>query len=50
MMAVFLPPPRLEGVEARLQETAEAFEHTRQLAKRTKSDFEKVKRLRYMYM
>lgn len=44
------PPPssslRLEGVEARLQETVEEFEQTRQLAKKTKSDFEKVKKQR----
>ena len=38
---------RLEGVEVRLQETAEAFEHSRQLAKKSKSDFEKAKKLRY---
>lgn len=38
---------RLEGVEARLQETSEAFEHSRQQAKKTKTDFEKIKKLRY---
>ena len=37
---------RLEGVEARLQETSEAFEHSRQQARKTKTDFEKVKKLR----
>ena len=37
---------RLEGVEVRLQETAEAFEQTRLLARRTKAEFEKVKKQR----
>ena len=37
---------RLEGVEARLQETSEAFEHSRHLAKKTKADFERTKKLR----
>ena len=40
---------RLEGVEVRLQETAEAFEQTRLLARRTKAEFEKVKKQRYVY-
>ena len=33
-------------MEARFQETAEAFEQYRQHAKKTKSDFEKIKKLR----
>ena len=37
---------RLDNVEARFQETADAFEQVRQMAKKTKSDFEKVKKLR----
>ena len=37
---------RLDNVEARFQETAEAFEQVRQLAKKTKSDFEKIKKER----
>ncbi len=39
---------RLEGVEARLQETAEAFEQSRQLAKKTKQEFERVKKQRWV--
>ena len=39
---------RLEGVEARLQETAEVFEQSRQLAKKAKSDFERIKKQRYL--
>lgn len=39
---------RLEGVEVRLQETAEAFEQTRLLAKKTKAEFEMVKKQRYV--
>ena len=37
---------RLEGVEARLQETSEAFEQSRLLAKRAKSEYERVKKTR----
>ena len=37
---------RLDNVEARFQETAEAFEQVRQMAKKSKSDFENVKKLR----
>ena len=37
---------RLDNVEARFQETSEAFEQVRQMAKKTKSDFEKIKKLR----
>ena len=37
---------RLEGVEARLQETLEAFEQSRAVAKKTKSDYELVKKMR----
>lgn len=40
---------RLEGVEVRLQETAEAFEQTRLLAKKTKAEFEMVKKQRCVY-
>ena len=41
---------RLEGVEVRLQETAEAFEQTRLLAKKTKAEFEMVKKQRCVYI
>ena len=34
-------------MEARFQETADAFEQVRQMAKKSKSDFEKIKKLRY---
>ena len=41
---------RLDGVESRLQETSAEFEATRTLAKRTRSDFEIVKKQRlYTY-
>ena len=38
---------RLEGVEARLQETSEAFEQSRVVAKKAKSEYERVKKMRY---
>ena len=38
---------RLDGVESRLQETSAEFEATRVLAKKTRSDFEIVKKQRY---
>jgi structural maintenance of chromosome 1 len=37
---------KLEGVEARLQESSEAFERSRDAAKRSKIEYEKVKKLR----
>ncbi len=37
---------RLEGVESRLQETSDAFEHYRHLSKKTKTEFEQIKKLR----
>ena len=42
-----MPCFRLDNVEARFQETAEAFEHVRQMAKKSKSEFEMVKKQRY---
>ena len=39
---------RLDGVESRLQETSAEFEATRTLAKKTRSDFEIVKKQRYV--
>lgn len=38
---------KLDNVETRFQETADAFEQARQMAKKTKSDFEKTKKKRY---
>ena len=38
---------RLEGVEARLQETSEAFEKSRDAAKKSKIEYERVKKMRY---
>ena len=40
---------RLDGVESRLQETSAEFEATRALAKKTRSDFEIIKKQRYVY-
>ena len=40
------PCPRLEGVEARLQESSEAFERSREVAKKSKMEYEKVKKRR----
>ena len=40
---------RLEGVETRLQETSEAFEQSRVVAKRAKSEYERVKKMRYTH-
>ena len=37
---------RLEGVEARLQESSEAFEKSRDAAKKSKIEYEKVKKKR----
>lgn len=37
---------RLGNVEVRFQETADAFEQARLMAKKTKSDFEKIKKER----
>ena len=37
---------RLEGVEARLQETSEAFEQSRAVAKKSKLEYERVKKMR----
>ena len=45
-ITIWFNTSRLEGVEARLQETSEVFEHSRQLARKTKGDFEKVKKSR----
>jgi len=42
------PLTRLDGVESRLQETSAEFEATRALAKKTRSEFEIVKKQRYM--
>ena len=39
---------RLDGVESRLQETSAEFEATRALAKKTRSDFEIIKKQRYV--
>lgn len=39
---------RLEGVEARLQETSEAFEQSRTVAKKSKAEYELVKKMRYI--
>lgn len=41
-------PLRLDSVETRFQETAEAFEQFRQLTKKSKSDFETIKKLRFV--
>lgn len=41
---------RLDGVESRLQETSAEFEATRALAKKTRSDFEIIKKQRYTYI
>lgn len=41
---------RLDGVEARLQETSEAFEQSRLAAKKAKSEYERVKKMRYVYI
>ena len=38
--------PRLEGVEVRLQESSEAFEKSREGAKKSKIEYEKVKKQR----
>ena len=38
---------RLEGVEVRLQETSEAFEQSRTVAKKSKLEYERVKKMRY---
>lgn len=38
---------KLDGVESRLQETSAEFEATRALAKKTRSDFEIIKKQRY---
>jgi len=38
--------PRLDGVESRLQETSAEFEASRALAKKTRSEFEIVKKQR----
>ena len=40
---------RLEGVETRLQETSEAFEQSRVVAKRAKSEYERVKKMTYIH-
>ena len=40
--------PRLEGVEARLQESSEAFEKSREMTKKSKIEYEKVKKMRYI--
>ena len=40
---------RLEGVEVRLQETSEAFEQSRTVAKKSKAEYELVKKMRYIY-
>ena len=39
---------RLEGVEARLQESSEAFERSREVAKKSKIEYEKVKKKRFV--
>ena len=41
--------PRLEGVEVRLQESSEAFERSREVAKKSKMEYEKVKKQRCVY-
>ena len=41
--------PRLEGVEARLQESSEAFEKSREMTKKSKIEYEKVKKMRYIH-
>ena len=38
---------RLDGVEVRLQQTSEAFEKSRDAAKKSKMEYEKVKKMRY---
>lgn len=43
---VVFPLTRLEGVEARLQESSEAFEKSRDVAKKSKMEYEKVKKER----
>ena len=40
---------RLDGVESRLQETSAEFEASRVLAKKTRSEFEIVKKQRCVY-
>ena len=41
---------RLDDVESRLQETAAAFEQSRLQAKKTKTEFARVKKKRYMHI
>ena len=47
LFVVRMASVRLGDVEARLQQMATVFEQARQMAKKTKAEFERVKKLRY---